>query len=169
MLQQSEYSQQDLNAMFSVTPPPEMQLPSAPMRMLDRVTHISSGSGAYKRGMMTAEFDITPELWFFACHFQGDPVMPGCLGLDALWQSLGFFLAWSGYQGKGRALGTGEVRFFGEVTPTSRVVTYQLEVKRILVKDIVVGIADGEVYVDNKHIYSAKNLRVGLIPKGFAH
>ncbi len=169
MLQQAHYTQQELNRMFNVQPPPEMQLPSAPMRMIDRITQITADSGAYGRGRLLAEFDISPELWFFACHFKGDPVMPGCLGLDALWQSLGFFLAWSGYQGKGRALGAGEVKFFGEVTPDCRVVTYQLDIRRILVKDIVVGIADGQVYVDNQHIYSAKNLRVGLIPVKKAH
>jgi 3-hydroxyacyl-[acyl-carrier protein] dehydratase/trans-2-decenoyl-[acyl-carrier protein] isomerase len=164
MHQQACYSTQDLDQMFNVIDPPEMQLPSAPMRMIDRVTEITLNEGKFNRGKMTAEFDIHPDLWFFACHFRGDPVMPGCLGLDALWQSLGFFLAWAGYQGKGRALGAGEVRFFGEVSPAAKVVTYQLDIKRVLVKDITIGIADGEVFVDNKSIYTAKSLRVGLIP-----
>jgi 3-hydroxyacyl-[acyl-carrier protein] dehydratase/trans-2-decenoyl-[acyl-carrier protein] isomerase len=164
MQQKSSYSRDDLAAMFDTPTPPEMQLPSAPMRMMDRFTHISKEGGQYRRGQLTAEFDINPELWFFACHFRGDPVMPGCLGVDAMWQSLGFFLAWSGHQGKGRALGVGEVKFFGEILPHNKVVRYELNIKRVLTKDIVLGIADGDVYVDDRHIYSAKNLRVGLIP-----
>ncbi len=164
MLQQSYYSKPDLEAMFNVIDPPEMQLPSAPMRMIDRITEVSDKAGKYGRGLLVAEFDIDPELWFFKCHFPKDPVMPGCLGLDALWQALGFFLARADHQGKGRALGVGEVKFFGEVLPNAEKVTYQIDIKRILVKDITIGIADGLVFVDGKEIYSAKNLRVGLIP-----
>lgn len=167
MLQQTSYSKWDLDGMFNAINPPEMQLPSAPMRMIDRITDVSDKHGKFGRGMLHAEFDIHPDLWFFECHFRGDPVMPGCLGLDALWQGLGFFLAWAGYEGKGRALGAGEVRFFGEISPKSRLVSYQLDIKRVLVKDIAVGIADGNVYVDGKHIYSAKSLRVGLIPLNY--
>ena len=164
MLQQSQFSRSDLDRLFNTPTPPQMQLPSAPMRMFDRITEISLSGGQYARGYLSAEFDIHPDLWFFACHFRGDPVMPGCLGLDALWQSLGFFLAWSGHKGKGRALGVGEVKFFGEVLPHHQRVRYQLDIKRVLIKDIVVGIADGNVFVDDQHIYSSKNLRVGLIP-----
>jgi len=164
MLQQNSFSKQELDSMFNVLNPPDMQLPSEPMRMIDRVTEVSADGGKMGRGRLHAEFDIHPDLWFFGCHFRGDPVMPGCLGLDALWQSLGFFLAWAGHEGKGRALGVGEVKFFGEVLPGCQVVSYQIDIKRILIKDIVVGIADGGVAVDGKPIYSAKNLRVGLIP-----
>jgi 3-hydroxyacyl-[acyl-carrier protein] dehydratase/trans-2-decenoyl-[acyl-carrier protein] isomerase len=164
VLQQNHFTRSDLDRLFNTPIPPQMQLPSAPMRMLDRITHISLDDGAFRRGSIHAEFDIHPDLWFFTCHFRGDPVMPGCLGLDALWQSLGFFLAWSGHLGKGRALGVGEVKFFGEVLPHHRCVRYELDIKRVLIKDIVVGIADGNVFVDEQHIYSSKNLRVGLIP-----
>lgn len=164
MLQQNHYSKADLDGMFNVIDPPEMQLPSAPMRMIDRIIEVSDSGGKYGRGFLIAEFDIHPELWFFKCHFPSDPVMPGCLGLDALWQSLGFFLARANYKGKGRALGVGEVKFFGEVLPSAKTVTYRIDMKRILVKDIAIGFADGSVSVDGKEIYSAKNLRVGLIP-----
>lgn len=164
MLQQNHYSKADLDGMFNVIDPPEMQLPSAPMRMIDRIIEVSDSGGKYGRGFLIAEFDIHPELWFFKCHFPSDPVMPGCLGVDALWQSLGFFLARANYKGKGRALGVGEVKFFGEVLPSAKTVTYRIDMKRILVKDIAIGFADGSVSVDGKEIYSAKNLRVGLIP-----
>lgn len=164
MLQQQSYSKQELDAMFSTLIPPDMQLPSAPMRMIDRIVEVSPTGGKYGRGFLEAEFDINPELWFFACHFRGDPVMPGCLGLDALWQGLGFFLAWAGHEGKGRALGTGDVKFFGEVLPDAKKVTYRLDIRRVLIKGVVVGIADGEVLVDGTQIYTAKNLRVGLLP-----
>ncbi len=164
MLQQNFYSQTDLDAMFNVIDPPGMQLPSAPMRMIDRITEVSSTGGKYGRGFLIAEFDINPDLWFFECHFPGEPVMPGCLGLDALWQGLGFFLARANHKGKGRALGVGEVKFFGEVLPNAKMVTYRIDIKRILVKDIAIGFADGSVSVDGKEIYSSKNLRVGIIP-----
>lgn len=164
MLQQNHYSKSDLDGMFNVIDPPEMQLPSAPMRMIDRIIEVSDAGGKYGRGLLIAEFDIDPELWFFKCHFPNDPVMPGCLGVDALWQGLGFFLARANHKGKGRALGVGEVKFFGEVLPGAKKVTYQIDIKRILVKDIAIGFADGTVFVDGKEIYSAKNLRVGLIP-----
>jgi 3-hydroxyacyl-[acyl-carrier protein] dehydratase/trans-2-decenoyl-[acyl-carrier protein] isomerase len=163
MQHQSSYSQQDLQDIFDVPDPPEMQLPSAPMRMVDRIPQVTSDGGRFGKGSVTAELDIDPDLWFFACHFRGDPVMPGCLGLDALWQMLGFFLAWSGHHGRGRALGVGEVKFFGEILPHNKVVTYQVDVKRVLTKAIVLGIADGDVHVDGQHIYSARNLKVGLI------
>jgi len=164
MLQQTNYSQPELDAMFSVENPPTMQLPQAQMRMIDRVIHVSSSGGKYNKGELIAEYDIHPDLWFFKCHFPGDPVMPGCLGVDALWQGLGFFLAWAGYEGKGRALGVGDVRFFGEVLPTAKKVRFHLHIRRVILKDIVLGIADGEVFVDDVQIYSAKNLKTGLIP-----
>jgi len=165
MLQQGQYTQVELDGMFNVETPPEMQLPQAQMRMIDRIIHVSSMGGRYNKGELIAEYDINPDLWFFKCHFPGDPVMPGCLGVDALWQALGFHLAWSGYQGKGRALGVGDVRFFGEVLPTSKKVTFHVHIKRVILKDIALGIADGDVYVDGVHIYSAKNIKTGLIPK----
>jgi len=164
MLQQAQYSQSELNEMFNVEVPPTMQLPQAEMRMIDRVVHVSSTGGRYNKGELIAEFDIHPDLWFFKCHFPGDPVMPGCLGVDALWQGLGFFLAWAGYEGKGRALGVGDVRFFGEVLPTAKKVRFHLHIRRVILKDIVLGVADGEVYVDDEQIYSAKSIKTGLIP-----
>ena len=169
MFQQGTYSQTELNAMFNIENPPQMQLPQAEMRMIDRVVHVSSTGGKYNKGELIAECDIHPDLWFFKCHFPGDPVMPGCLGVDALWQGLGFYLAWAGHEGKGRALGVGDVRFFGEILPEAKTVRFHIHIKRVLLKDIVLGIADGEVYVDDQHIYSAKNLKTGLISEPSAH
>jgi 3-hydroxyacyl-[acyl-carrier protein] dehydratase/trans-2-decenoyl-[acyl-carrier protein] isomerase len=138
------------------------QLPIDNMLMLDRVTHISLEGGAYGKGELRAELDIRPDLWFFQCHFPGDPVMPGCLGLDAMWQLVGFFLAWKGNQGRGRALGAGEIKFTGEILPTAKTVTYQLDLKRVIERKLILGIADGTVAVDGNVIYVAKELRVGL-------
>jgi 3-hydroxyacyl-[acyl-carrier protein] dehydratase/trans-2-decenoyl-[acyl-carrier protein] isomerase len=132
------------------------------MLMLDRITHISSEGGAYDKGEIIAELDIHPELWFFDCHFPSDPVMPGCLGLDAMWQLVGFFLGWRGNPGRGRALGSGEVKFFGQVLPTASKVTYKITMKRVIERKLVMGIADGSLSVDGKEIYTAKDLRVGL-------
>lgn len=146
--------------------PGNAQLPTDNMLMLDRITHISLEGGAYGKGELRAELDIRPDLWFFGCHFPGDPVMPGCLGLDAMWQLVGFFLAWKGNLGHGRALGAGEIKFTGEIFPTAKTVTYQLDLKRIIERRLIMGIADGTVAVDGTVIYTAKDLRVGLIKAG---
>jgi 3-hydroxyacyl-[acyl-carrier protein] dehydratase/trans-2-decenoyl-[acyl-carrier protein] isomerase len=142
------------------------QLPIDNMLMLDRITHVSVEGGAYGKGELTAELDIHPDLWFFQCHFPGDPVMPGCLGLDAMWQLVGFFLAWKGNSGRGRALGAGEIKFTGQVLPDAKKVTYQLDLKRVIERKLVMGIADGTVACDGKIIYEAKDLRVGLFKPG---
>jgi 3-hydroxyacyl-[acyl-carrier protein] dehydratase/trans-2-decenoyl-[acyl-carrier protein] isomerase len=138
------------------------RLPVDNMLMLDRITHISSEGGEHGKGEIIAELDIQPDLWFFDCHFPSDPVMPGCLGLDAMWQLVGFFLGWRGNPGKGRALGSGEVKFFGQVLPSATKVTYKITMKRVIERKLVMGIADGSLSVDGKEIYTAKDLRVGL-------
>jgi len=138
------------------------KLPSGQMLMFDRILEISDEGGQYGKGIVRAELDIRPDLWFFGCHFVGDPVMPGCLGLDALWQLCGFFLSWSGCLGKGRALGAGKVKFTGQVLPTARSVTYTLDIKRLITRKLSMVIADGRVAVDGRPIYSAEDLRVGL-------
>lgn len=142
--------------------PGNAQLPTDNMLMLDRITHISSEGGQYGKGEIIAELDIHPDLWFFQCHFPGDPVMPGCLGLDALWQLLGFFLGWRGNPGRGRALGCGEVKFSGQVLPSASKVVYNINVRRVIERKLVMGIADGSVSVDGREIYAASDLRVGL-------
>ncbi|MBK1672447.1 3-hydroxyacyl-[acyl-carrier-protein] dehydratase FabA [Ectothiorhodospira shaposhnikovii] len=142
--------------------PGNAQLPVPNMLMMDRVNHISDEGGAFGKGEMRAELDINPDLWFFDCHFPGDPVMPGCLGLDAMWQLVGFYLAWIGNPGRGRALGVGEVKFTGQVLPSAKKVTYQVDIKRVITRKLVLGIADGQVLVDDRLIYTAKDLRVGL-------
>lgn len=141
------------------------QLPLPNMLMVDRINKIVNSGGEYGKGEIIAELDITPELWFFDCHFQGDPVMPGCLGLDAMWQLVGFFLGWSGGLGRGRALGCGEVKFTGQVLPTSKTITYHIHMKRVIMRKLVLGIADATMSVDGKQIYEGKNLRVGLFTK----
>lgn len=138
------------------------RLPAPNMLMIDRITHISENSGAYGKGEVVAELDIKPDHWFFECHFKDDPVMPGCLGLDALWQLAGFFLTWKGNVGRGRALGSGEVKFFGQILPTAKTVTYRLDISRVIERKLIMAIADGTVLVDGKEIYTAKALRVGL-------
>jgi 3-hydroxyacyl-[acyl-carrier protein] dehydratase / trans-2-decenoyl-[acyl-carrier protein] isomerase len=142
--------------------PANAQLPLPNMLMMDRIIHISDEGGKYGKGEIIAELDITPDLWFFACHFQGDPVMPGCLGLDAMWQLVGFYLCWMGGPGKGRALGCGEVKFTGQVLPTAKRVTYKIDLKRVILRKLVMGIADATMEVDGKPIYEATDLRVGL-------
>lgn len=142
--------------------PGNAQLPLPPMLMLDRILQISAEGGEFGKGFIHAELDINPDLWFFNCHFEGDPVMPGCLGLDAMWQLVGFFLAWSGGTGKGRALGAEEVQFTGQVTPENRLVSYRIDFKRVIVRRLVMGIADATMSVDGTQIYVGRNLRVGL-------
>ncbi|MBD2859363.1 bifunctional 3-hydroxydecanoyl-ACP dehydratase/trans-2-decenoyl-ACP isomerase [Spongiibacter sp. KMU-158] len=142
--------------------PGRPRLPVDNMLMVDRITHISKEGGEYDKGVLEAELDITPDLWFFDCHFVEDPVMPGCLGLDAMWQLVGFYLGWRNNVGKGRALGAGEIKFTGQILPTAKKVTYKLNFKRVIERKLVMGIADGEVAVDGKVIYTAKDLRVGL-------
>ncbi|MEW9796897.1 bifunctional 3-hydroxydecanoyl-ACP dehydratase/trans-2-decenoyl-ACP isomerase [Alteromonas sp. CYL-A6] len=142
--------------------PGNSQLPAPNMLMMDRITSITEDGGEYDKGHIVAELDINKDLWFFDCHFPGDPVMPGCLGLDAMWQLVGFFLGWSGGPGKGRALGVGEVKFTGQILPTAKKVTYTINMKRVVKRKLFMGLADGVVSVDGREIYSAKDLKVGL-------
>ncbi len=138
------------------------QLPMPPMLMFDRITKITLDGGEYGNGYVEAELDVNPDLWFFECHFKGDPVMPGCLGLDALWQLTGFFLGHAGGKGSGRALGMGEVKFTGQVLPEVKKVTYKIDIKKFINKKLVIGKADGRVEADGETIYEAKDLKVGL-------
>ena len=142
--------------------PGNARLPLPPMLMFDRIAHISSAGGAHGKGEIIAELDIKPDLWFFGCHFESDPVMPGCLGLDAMWQLIGFHLGWLGGPGRGRALGAGEVKYSGQVTPANKLVTYRIDIKRVIQRKLFMGIGDGLMQVDGKDIYHAKSLRVGL-------
>ena len=138
------------------------QLPLPPMLMFDRIVKITDDGGKYGNGQIIAELDITPDLWFFECHFTGDPVMPGCLGLDAMWQLVGFFLGWKGGLGRGRALGSGEVKFTGQVLPTAKMIRYHIDLKRVIMRKLVMGIADARMEIDGREIYNAHDLRVGL-------
>ena len=142
--------------------PENGKLPTPNMLMFDRITEISDSKGKYNKGKIIAELDVNPDLWFFDCHFKGDPVMPGCLGLDAMWQLVGFYLCWLGNPGRGRALGASEVKFFGQVLPTAKKVTLTIDMKRILNLDLTVGIGEGSMLVDDREIYTAKGLKVGL-------
>ena len=142
------------------------QLPLPPMLMFDRITNIQNQKGKFNKGLVEAELDIKEKMWFFDCHFKNDPVMPGCLGLDAMWQLVGFFLGWIGEPGKGRALGVNSVKFTGEVLKNIKIARYEIHIKRILKKaDAVVGLADGKLYSDKKAIYLAEGLKVGLFKK----
>ena len=138
------------------------KLPAPNMLMMDNISLIASNGGKYDKGHILAELKIQPTLWFFECHFHDDPVMPGCLGLDAMWQLVGFFLGWSGHPGKGRTLGVGEVKFSGQILPTAKLVTYEIDIKRIIARSLVVGLGDGVVRVDGRQIYQATDLKVGL-------
>jgi 3-hydroxyacyl-[acyl-carrier protein] dehydratase/trans-2-decenoyl-[acyl-carrier protein] isomerase len=142
--------------------PGNAQLPLPPMLMFNRITTIKEEGGANGKGQVIAELDITPDLWFFECHFEGDPVMPGCLGLDAMWQLVGFYLGWLGGPGHGRALGAGDIKFTGQVTPSNKKVTYYIDLKRVIMRKLFMGIADARMEVDGREIYTAKDLRVGL-------
>jgi len=162
--QKSSFSYEDLiqcghGKLFG---PGNAQLPLPPMLMFDRITEITVDGGEHGKGSIVAELDIKPDLWFYDCHFEGDPIMPGCLGLDALWQMLGFFLGWLGNPGRGRALGVGQVKFSGQILPTAKKVTYRISVKRVIARKLTLGIADAVVSVDGEDIYEAKDLRVGL-------
>lgn len=142
--------------------PGNAQLPLPPMLMFDRITLIADSGGEYNKGEITAELDVRPDLWFFGCHFAGDPVMPGCLGLDAMWQLIGFFLGWLGGPGHGRALGSGEIKFSGQVLPNNKLVTYRINIKRVIMRKLYMAIADATMSVDGETIYNATDLRVGL-------
>jgi 3-hydroxyacyl-[acyl-carrier protein] dehydratase/trans-2-decenoyl-[acyl-carrier protein] isomerase len=142
--------------------PGNAQLPLPPMLMFDRIVKIDDKGGRYGKGEVVAELDVKPDLWFFACHFKGDPVMPGCLGVDALWQMLGFFLGWLGAPGKGRALGCGEIKLSGQVLPTVKKIIYGIDIKRVMRSKLVLGIADGWLSADGEVIYRALDLKVGL-------
>lgn len=142
--------------------PDSAKLPLPNMLMADRVVHIDETGGRYGKGEVIAELDVNPDLWFFKCHFQDDPVMPGCLGLDATWQFTGFFLAWQGFTGRGRALGVEEVKFVGQVLPQSKIVRYHIHIKRVINRKLVMAISDGQVFVDGREIYTMKNMRVGI-------
>jgi 3-hydroxydecanoyl-[acyl-carrier-protein] dehydratase (EC 4.2.1.60) len=164
MTRPSSYSKEDLitcgeGRLFG---PGNAQLPLREMLMMDRITRIASEGGTYGKGVIEAELDIHPDLWFFGVHFQGDPVMPGCLGLDAMWQLVGFYLGWMGGLGRGRALGVGEVKFTGQVLPTAKLVQYRIDLKRVINSRLVMGIGDGTMLIDGREIYTAKDLRVGL-------
>ena len=166
-MQKSSYSKEELiscgkGEMFGKG---NAQLPLPPMLMFDRIISITDEGGKHNHGQIIAELDLTEDLWFFGCHFQGDPVMPGCLGLDAMWQLLGFFLGWKGGLGKGRALGAGEVKFSGQVLPTSKRITYNIDLKRVIMRKLVMGIADASMSVDGRLIYQANDLKVGLFVK----
>lgn len=138
------------------------QLPLPPMLMFDRIVSITQNGGKFDKGQIIAELDVKPDLWFFKCHFETDPVMPGCLGLDAMWQLIGFFLGWKGGPGHGRALGASEVKYFGQVLPGAKLVTYRIDMKRVIMRRLVMGIGDASMEVDGREIYSANDLRVGL-------
>jgi len=165
MKERSSFSYDDLIAHGNGELPGQglSKLPAPPMLMFDRIVQIDDDGGEYDKGQIIAELDINPDLWFFECHFKGDPVMPGCLGLDAVWQLVGFYLTWLGGPGKGRALGVGEVRFRGQVEPDAKLVRYEVNIKRIISRRLHMGVADAKVLLDGELIYTMKDLRVGLV------
>lgn len=142
--------------------PGNAQLPLPPMLMFDRITSVSETGGPAEKGRIVAELDVNPDLWFFACHFKGDPVMPGCLGLDALWQMLGFYLGWLGNPGKGRALGVGEVKFTGMVTPDVKKLEYTVDLTRLIQRRLILGVGNGVLKADGETIYTTQDMKVGL-------
>ncbi|MGY0505866.1 3-hydroxyacyl-[acyl-carrier-protein] dehydratase FabA [Luteimonas sp. e5] len=142
--------------------PGNARLPAPPMLMFDRITDIREDGGAHGKGLIHAELDVRPDLWFFDCHFIGDPVMPGCLGVDAMWQLAGFYLPWLGETGRGRALGAGEIKFTGQILPDSTLVRYEIDIRRVLRGKLRMVIADGRTLVDGREIYTAKDMRVAL-------
>jgi len=160
--QKSSYSYEDLLACAhgELFGPGNAQLPLPPMLMMDRITHISETGGAYDKGQIVAQYDINADRWFFPCHFEGDPIMPGCLGLDGMWQLVGFYLGWMGAKGKGRAVGVGNVKFSGMVTPETKMLEYVIDLKRVINRKIVLINADGIIKADGKEIYHAEGLRV---------
>ena len=160
----NSYSREDLEicGLGGLFGPETGKLPTGNMLMLDRIVEINKDGGLHGKGYIEAELDIHPDLWFFACHFPGDPVMPGCLGLDAMWQLVGFFLGWRGNPGRGRALGCGEVKFSGQILPSASKVVYNINIRRVIERKLVMGIAEGSIAVDGREIYTAKDLRVGL-------
>jgi 3-hydroxyacyl-[acyl-carrier protein] dehydratase/trans-2-decenoyl-[acyl-carrier protein] isomerase len=162
---QSSYTKEDLlkSSEGGYFGPGNAQLPASPMLMMDRITEISMDGGEFGKGHIVGELDIAPSLWFFHCHFPGDPVMPGCLGLDAMWQMIGYWLGWSGSPGKGRALGVGEVKFRGLITPDIGCMRYEVDMRQERRGRLVLGIADGRVLADDTCVYVARNMRVGLI------
>ena len=143
--------------------PGNAQLPLPPMLMFDRIVEITETGGEFGKGVVRAELDVKPDLWFFACHFKNDPVMPGCLGLDAMWQMVGFFLGWSGGEGRGRALGLGDLKFSGQVLPTARKVVYNVDIKRVMRSKLVLGIADGRELANDSCVYEARDMKVALV------
>ncbi len=164
MNQKDNYSYDDLIACAKgdLFGPGNAQLPMPPMLMFDKIKNISSDGGKNNKGVISAELDIKPDLWFFDCHFVGDPVMPGCLGLDAMWQLLGFYLGWIGEKGKGRAISVGNVKFSGMILPNTKKLEYTINLKRVLTSKLVLGIADGILSADGENIYEATDLRVAL-------
>lgn len=164
MKRQSSYDYEDLIECGHgrVFGPGNGRLPLPPMLMFDRITHVSREGGAHGNGQLVAELDIRPDLWFFECHFEDDPVMPGCLGLDAMWQLVGFYLCWLGEPGRGRALGAGKIKFSGEVLPNAGLVSYRVDIRRVIKRGVTIGIGDARLFVDDREIYEAQELRVGL-------
>jgi len=164
MKKQSSYSYEELIAHGNGELPDQgmSRLPLPPMLMFDRIVEINDDGGEFGKGKIIAELDVKPDLWFFECHFKGDPVMPGCLGLDAVWQLIGFFLGWIGGPGKGRALGVGEVKFTGQVEPDAKLVRYEIDLKRVISRKLFMGIGNAKVVVDGEEIYTMTDLKVGL-------